>query len=204
MSGNPARANVGLAPETGGYPTLDDGGRSAPLRDNRKALHFGSDAITRDTCPQVADQHLEIARILFPGDMDLAVALADPEGFEAAFGPLLHSDFATVIAPSALPPVGIAAGDAAQQVYYGMDGFLNVFREVLSAWESWVINPTEFIVVDESRVLVITDIKARSRTHHVEIPVPGANLLTFREAKIARLENYLDRRPAFEAAGLRK
>ena len=152
----------------------------------------------------MTDQNLEIARILYPGDMDLAVALADPEGFKAALGPLVHSDFAIVTVPGQVPLPGIGASDASQPVYYGVDGFLKSFREWLSAWESWVINPADFIVVDERQVLVMLDIQARSKTHQVEIPLQGANLLTLRDAKLARLELYFDRGQALAAAGLQK
>jgi hypothetical protein len=81
---------------------------------------------------------------------------------------------------------------------------LKSIREWLTAWESWVISPADFIVPDESRVLVMLDIQARSRTQHVEIPLQGANLLTFRDAKLARLELYFDRGQALEAAGIPK
>ena len=36
--------------------------------------------------------------------------------------------------------------------------------------------PTDFIDVDENRVLVMLDVRARSKTHQVEMPIEGANL----------------------------
>ena len=76
------------------------------------------------------------------------------------------------------------------------------WREWLSAWESWLITPTEFEAVDEERVLVLMEVRARSKTHRVEMPLKGANLLTIRDGRLARLEMFLDQNEALEAAGL--
>jgi hypothetical protein len=62
----------------------------------------------------------------------------------------------------------------------------------------------EFIDADADRVLVMVDVLARSKTHQVEMPIEGANLLTFREERLARLELFFDRAQALEAAGLRE
>ena len=59
---------------------------------------------------------------------------------------------------------------------HGLDGFVSGFGDWLSAWETWVVTPTDFIDVDENRVLVMLHIRARSKTHQVEMPVEGANL----------------------------
>jgi hypothetical protein len=48
------------------------------------------------------------------------------------------------------------------------------------------------------------DIRARSRTHQVELPFEGANLLTFRDGRVGRLELFFDRAQARAAAGLDK
>ena len=64
------------------------------------------------------------------------------------------------------------------------------------------MTPTDFIDVDENRVLVMLDIRARSRTHQVEMPVEGANLLTIKDGRMARIELFFERSQALEAAGL--
>jgi ketosteroid isomerase-like protein len=84
----------------------------------------------------------------------------------------------------------------------GIDGFVSVFRDWFSAWETWVVTATDFIDVDENRVLVMLDIRARSKTHQVEMPVEGANLLTIKDGKVARWEFFFDRDQALKAAGL--
>jgi hypothetical protein len=65
-----------------------------------------------------------------------------------------------------------------------------------------VVAPTDFIDVDENRVLVMLGVRARSKTHQVEMPVEGANLLTIKDGRVARLELFFDRAQALEAAGL--
>ena len=65
-----------------------------------------------------------------------------------------------------------------------------------------MITATDFIDVDENRVLVVLDVRARSKTHQVKMPIEGANLLTLRDGRLARLELFLERAQALEAAGL--
>ena len=87
-------------------------------------------------------------------------------------------------------------------VVYGVDGFVSGMGDWLSAWETWVVTATDFIDVDENRVLVSLDIRARSKTHQVEMPVEGASLLTLRGGRLARMELFFGRDEALEAAGL--
>jgi hypothetical protein len=56
--------------------------------------------------------------------------------------------------------------------------------------------------MDENRVLVMLDVRARSKTHQVEMPVEGANLLTIKDGRVARIELFLERSQALEAAGM--
>jgi hypothetical protein len=152
----------------------------------------------------MSHDNLEVARSLYPGDVDLDAAFADSAALEAALKPLTHPDFEIVTVPGQIPLAGIGASDAARPVFHGVVGFSTAFREWLSARDSWVVTATDFIEVDESRVLVMLDIRARSKTHRVEMPLEGLNLLTFRDAKVTRLELYFDRAQALEAAGLRE
>ena len=134
------------------------------------------------------------------------VAALDPgasEVWRATFGPIAHPDFETIAVPGQLPLSGAGAEDPSQPTYYGLEGFAAAFRDWLSAWETWVVTATDFIDVDESRVLVVLDVGARSKTHQVEMPIEGANLVTIRDGKLARLELFFDRDQAIEAAGLR-
>jgi hypothetical protein len=61
---------------------------------------------------------------------------------------------------------------------------------------------TDFVDVDEDRVLVLLDVRARSKTHQAEMPIAAANLLALRDGKVARMELFFERAQAREAAGL--
>ena len=152
----------------------------------------------------MSHENIEVVRRLYPGTFDLVATLADPTGFEALrvmFEPLAHPDFETVSVPGQIPLSGASAEDLSQPSFHGVDGFVSAFRDWLSAWESWVVTATAFIDVDENRVLAMLDVLARSKTHQVEMPIEGANLVTLRDGKIARLELFFDRAQAREVAG---
>jgi hypothetical protein len=158
----------------------------------------------------MSEENVEVARRLYPGPIDVAATLADREALatvRAAFEPLVHPDFETVIDPGYQMMLGDPGMDAplgSPSISYGIDGFVSIFREWLSAWETWVVTPTDFIDVDENRVLVMLDIRARSKTHQVEMPVEAANLLTIKDGRGARIEFFFERGQALEAAGLRE
>src|SRR5512133_1184275 len=110
-------------------------------------------------------------------------------------------DFETVTVPGQVPLPGVSA-DPSRPIVYGLDGFVNAFRDWLSAWDTWVVTAPDFIDVDENRVLALFDVRARSKTHQVEMPIEGATLTTVTDGRIARLELFFDREQALEAAGL--
>jgi hypothetical protein len=154
----------------------------------------------------MSQENIEAARRLYPGTVDVVATLADPGGWEATrrmLEPLVHPDFETLPIPGQLLS-GATAGDPSRPIFYGLDGFVSAFRDWLSAWESWVVTAADFIDVDENRVLVLLDVRARSKTHQVEMPIEAANLLTLRDGRLARLELFFDRAQALEAAGLRE
>ena|SRR5436190_201397 len=147
-------------------------------------------------------ENMEIARRLYPEGLDLVAALADRENFDATLAPLVQPDFEIVTVPGQVPLSGVGAEDPSRPTFYGVDGFARSFGEWLTAWQSWVITGADLIDVDEDRVLVMLDVRARSKTHQVEMPVEGANLLTLRDGRLARMELFFERAQALEAAGL--
>ena len=146
---------------------------------------------------------MEIARALFAGPVDLTVLLGTPESIEAArayYEPIAEADFETVHDPRG---AGIGMGGAAGiGVSKGFDGFVALFTDYLSAWDSWIVTPTGLVHVDDARVLVLLTYSGRSKTHGAEMELDGGNLLTFREGKLARIELFFNRLDALEAAGL--
>jgi hypothetical protein len=51
-------------------------------------------------------------------------------------------------------------------------------------------------------VVVPLNIQARSRKDQVDIHIPGANLVTVRDGKVARIHLYFDRNAALKDAGM--
>jgi ketosteroid isomerase-like protein len=153
----------------------------------------------------MSEENVELARRLFPGTVDMVSAFTDPEARQATrdfLEPHVRSDFEMVAVPGQIPVAGPASENPAQPTYRGIDGFLGAWGDWLSAWETWVLTPTDFIDLDEDRVLVFSDLRARSKTHEVEFPIEAATLLTVRDGKLARMELFFDRAEALEAAGL--
>ena len=151
----------------------------------------------------MSQKNLDVARAIYPGEVDLVIAFDQPELIDP-IRRLIHPDFEGVFQAGSIPvgPAAMPPGAVAQPTVKGFDALITSWREWLSAWETWVITPTEFVEVDDDRVLVWMRVRARSRTHQVEMPVEGANLLSIRDGKLARLEMFLDESDALEAAGL--
>jgi hypothetical protein len=151
----------------------------------------------------MSEENVELARRLYPERMDLAATFADSEALEAvqaAFKPLVHPEFEIV----ADPRYQMLLGEPGEQltVFFGIDGFVSAFREWFSEWESWVVTPTDFIDVDDNRVLVVAEISGRSKAQQIDMTVQGGNVLTFGDGRLTRLELFFRRADALEAAGL--
>jgi hypothetical protein len=155
----------------------------------------------------MSEENVEIVRRLFPGGMDMVALFSNPDllnATRAGIEPFVEPEFETVGDPDALPiGTNIGVEDGPREVFArGVDGFLNFWREWNSAWESWILGTPEFIDVDENRVLVFHEVRARSRTDQVEVAFEAANLMSLRAGKLIRLELFFNREKALEAAGL--
>ena len=152
----------------------------------------------------MSEENLNIARALYPGTFDLVKVFWSPEGLEAVRSHI-DPDVEAVFEERGLP-MGAATmapdSDTAQPVVRGFEAFVATWQEWVSAWDTWVMTPTDFVEVDDERVLVGMEVRARSKTHQVEFSVDGANLLTLRNGKVTRVELFFDQSRAREAAGL--
>jgi hypothetical protein len=155
----------------------------------------------------MSEENVEIVRrFLLPG-IDMVALFGNPELLAATregLEPFVEPEFETVGDPNAIPmgPNTGVEGGPRNLFAKGVDGFLNFWRDWLSAWESWNLGPPEFIDVDENRVLVSYEVRARSKTDQVEVTIEAANLMTLRNGKLTRLELFFNREKALEAAGL--
>ena len=148
---------------------------------------------------------MEIARRLYSGPIDVIALVSDPEALAAMrqqLEPLVSPDLETFLDPASIPMGIPMADDEAGAVAKGIDGFIGIFKEWSNAWESWTVTPHDFVAVDDERVLVPMEIKARSRTQGLEITIEGANLITIQNRRLTRVELFFRRETALEAAGL--
>jgi ketosteroid isomerase-like protein len=141
----------------------------------------------------VSAENVEKARTFYPREpLDLAELFSRPEAaerLESQFGVIFHPDFETRDSSAAIDPGK------------GFEGFVEGFRDWFAAFDSWRVSAEEILDAGD-KVLVLLDIVARSRTDRVELPQRGANVLTFRDDRISRVELYLDQAEARRAAGL--
>ncbi len=82
----------------------------------------------------------------------------------------------------------------------GVAGMVEGWREFLSAWEEWRVEPEEYRELDDERVLVLSHVSGRGKASGVEvgqIRAEGASLYHFRGGKVKRLVIYFDRERAF-------
>ena len=155
----------------------------------------------------MSEENVEVVRRFFPGNIDMVAIFRDPEALAAireTLEPFTDRELVTVWDPDAIP-VGTDTGanrGAREVAAKGTDGFLNFWRDWLSAFETWTLGPPEFIDVDADRVLVSFELRARSKTAQVDMTLNAANLVTLRNGKLTRLELFLKREEALESAGL--
>jgi hypothetical protein len=152
----------------------------------------------------MANPNLELAKRLYPDDFDIAEQIDRPE---------FRQWLETVATPD-LELVGVALGmdvdtgdarqpeDPTRRTAHGIEGFIEAWHVFLDAWQTWIYTATDFIEIDDDCMLVLLEIRGRSATHGVEIPIEAANIVTFREGKLARLELFTSHREAYAAAGL--
>ena len=139
--------------------------------------------------------NVDSARAFYPSErIDLAEVLAGEDiaaNLEEQFGSMFQADFETV------DPTGTVTGSTELR---GMTGFIAGFREWLSSWESWRVKADDFLE-SGNNVLVMLDVVARSKSQ-IEIAQRAANVLTFEDGRVTRVEIHLDPEAARRAAGI--
>jgi ketosteroid isomerase-like protein len=85
--------------------------------------------------------------------------------------------------------------------YEGVDGANEFLAEWLENFEQWVLDVEEVFDAGD-RVVVIARQQGKPKRGGPEVEMRFAQVWTFREGLIARMEMYADREEALEAAGL--
>jgi hypothetical protein len=89
------------------------------------------------------------------------------------------------------------------QVYHGHDGVRRQQERFREAWESFSIEPEEFIEAGD-RLVVLVKLVGRGKGSGIDVEARGAHVWTVRDGRAVRLEMYADPGRALEAVGLRE
>jgi ketosteroid isomerase-like protein len=90
-----------------------------------------------------------------------------------------------------------------KQIFHGIDGVMEFFELILDAFQQVHQVPERFIECGD-QVLVFVRTESRGRTTGLELNQQWAHLVTVRDGKIVRLQQFRERDEALEAAGLRE
>ena len=85
--------------------------------------------------------------------------------------------------------------------YHGHDGVLKFYESLYETFEDFVAVPERYFDAGD-QVVAFLHIRGSGQTSGITIDNDVANVLEFREGKIALLQIYLDRAEALEAVGL--
>lgn len=88
-------------------------------------------------------------------------------------------------------------------VYHGHAEVGAHWEDLFDRWEKFEVAPDEFVEVDDDTVLTAGTLRAKAKRSEAEVTSPWFVVWTVRDGKIWRLQNFLDRERAEEAAGLR-
>ena len=122
----------------------------------------------------MSQESVEIVRRFLIGDVDEALAYADPE---IVWNPIEE-----------LPTQGHGAVRAS-------------LARWKAEWDDYEMLPEEFVDRGD-RVVVTVRLGGRGRASGVEIDARFYDVYTLRDGKIVRMDQFTERRQAFEAAGL--
>jgi ketosteroid isomerase-like protein len=88
-----------------------------------------------------------------------------------------------------------------QHRWRGVEGMLEVFGQVLAAWEDLRFEPEDFVDAGD-QVVVFARHHGRRRDSGLEVSDAATYVCALREGKIERFTLYRDRTEALEAVGL--
>jgi hypothetical protein len=150
----------------------------------------------------MSEENVEIVRSVYPdSSVDIAQLVADEDAmahFEASLLPLIHPNFEV-----SLDPRFAALSDSTRdRDLRGIDAFRELWRDWLSAWESFRLDVKDLRPLADSRVLALVDMHARPKAGDMEMSLPGAAIWTLTNAQVSRIQLFLDPDRALEVAGL--
>ena len=88
--------------------------------------------------------------------------------------------------------------------YRGQDGFRQWMADFEAAWESFTVEPQEYIDAGDGKVVVLLRLLATGRGSGVSLERLDATVWTVRDGKSLRLDYYNNPAAALRAVGLRE
>ena len=99
---------------------------------------------------------------------------------------------------------GTVGGLQEGQIAYGQSDIDQTFEsQDLEAWEERRLEPEEFIVVGDQVVVLLHEYR-RGKGSGVELEIETAVVVGVSGGRVVRIQGYMDRGAALEAAGLRE
>jgi ketosteroid isomerase-like protein len=80
-------------------------------------------------------------------------------------------------------------------VHHGPEGFRQWTRDWEQAWEDHSLERLDQIEIDENRILTVHRLRARGRASGVQLERTDAQLWTFNDDRLVRVDYYPDFRP---------
>jgi ketosteroid isomerase-like protein len=109
-----------------------------------------------------------------------------------AFREYVHPDFELDFTESRSPNRG---------TYTGIEGVRQLFSFYWEAFESFTLEPEDFIEADDVVIAVVHGV-GRGRSSGVDVEVRGPHLWTFRDGRVVGFALYQELPEALDAAGL--
>ena len=141
----------------------------------------------------MSQENVELVKALIPQGIDVIPLFRDDETWaqtREAVSPFCTDDFESVM---------VFLGQT--RTYAGLDGLRRNWLDWLEPWATYRTGFDELIDAGERVVILLRD-HGRRKDMDQEVELIGATILTFREGKVARWEDYADRVIALEAVGL--
>jgi ketosteroid isomerase-like protein len=145
----------------------------------------------RDTGNAVSQENVELVRRLHA---ELA-----SEGSTQKFEQRMSDDALGRFLDPEIEWIPVTDSLLAVDSYRGFDGVRRLWREFLSAWESYRV---ELLSVYDAGEQVAVVVHIVGRTHQLEIDETRSSLLTVRDGRVVRVQSFADPDAAHQAAGL--
>jgi ketosteroid isomerase-like protein len=150
----------------------------------------------------MSEENVEIVARFYPDtSVDISKLMSDKDAmtrYEAPLLPLIHPSFDVILDPGYASLSYATSGRNLQ----GVDAFREMWRDWLSAWESFRFDVQDLLPLVDSRVLALVDVQARPKTGGVEMSLRLAAIWTLIDGRVSRIQLFLDHDEALKAAGL--